>query len=863
MFFNCRSLNNKVENIMSSMNDKSIDIAGFSETWLFGANTPTTARVKDHGYSIIPDFREERRGGGTAVVFKSCFKIERLNVNINFTTFEFTCSKIKGQNSKDTIFGVIYRTGSLTKVFVNEIDELLAYLCAHFDNIIIGGDMNIHFENMKDKKVKQCLDTFKSYGFRQQIFEPTHIDGGILDQVFTFSIDDIISCTPQVDSLDKMDSDHFPIYLQLNISLVKKHYKKLTYRKFKDTDLPVLNSEICSVLENMALSDNFGTTYQTVRNNLTSVLDKHAPYVTKTIAIIKDAPWFDKEYRQLRTKRRSAEKKWRKDKSNELLHNDYKELCTQASCLANAKKKMMFSKIMAKSNNNPRILYNMVNSVMDRKQEKPIPDCFESIDKMTTEFNKFFIKKIEVIRKNMTEELPPEFSSFMGHAKLSEFEPTNYDEIWGIIKETGIKTKADDILPSQLIKENLDIFIPFFVTLINHSLKSGSIEGLKTADIIPLLKGATLDHNMLKNFRPVSNLEFVGKLTERVVLRRLNKHLSLNNLDIPEQSAYKKNNSTETLLVRLTNDILIASDSKSATVVLLLDLSAAFDTVEHKLLLDILEKEIGICGMALKWFRCFLTSRSQRTRVGNNTSDEIIIMFGVPQGSVLGPVLFNLYIRSIYIMVKSMGFTIFGYADDHQILKVFKAKNQHFVLAEDLCQCFVYIQKWMSRYYLQMNADKTQIIVFGPPDVLAGIKIGGIFLQDHIAVRFISTVKNLGFLMDSSLTLKNQVVNVKKKCFATLRNISKIRYLLSKDHLKTIVNSLVVSCLDYCNVMYYGINQNLLTQLQMIQNAASKIIMGKYKYDHVENDLIDLHWLSIRKRIIFKIALIVHIAQGS
>ena len=232
---------------------------------------------------------------------------------------------------------------------------------------------------------------------------------------------------------------------------------------------------------------------------------------------------------------------------------------------------------------------------------------------------------------------------------------------------------------------------------------------------------------------------------------------------------------------------------------MLLDLSAAFDTVDHSLLLKILEREIGLRGNVLKWFQSFLIGRSQRIRLGKSVSDEIIIKFGVPQGSVLGPVLFNLYIRSIYNCVKKLNFTIFGYADDHQILKSFKAASQCRILSEELSNCFIAIKKWMNQYYLQLNDQKTQIIVFGPPNVLRNININGVNISSGTTIRFVSTVKNLGVHMDSCLTMENQVVELKKKSFRTIRNICKIRFLLSEDQLKVIVNSLTISCLDYCN----------------------------------------------------------------
>ena len=841
---------------MASIADKQVDISCISETWLFSQTSPVTSRIKSQGYSIVHNYRKNQRGGGTAIIYKSCYTVREIVSPSEFSTFESTSVAVESKGTKCVVFVVLYRTGALNNIFFQELDCFLSHICSQSDNVIVTGDMNVHFEMVNDRKVKDCLDMFMSYGFKQQIHDATHTDGGTLDQVFTFSLDRQIACTSAIDSIHRFGSDHFPIYCKLNLALDKKYFKQVTYRKLSSINQVDLITDFKNSFKAIDLSGNFGTIYSKLKSNLRSILDSHAPILTKNLAIMDEAPWFDKEYRKLRSKRRYAEKLWKKH-GDPATYSHYKDLCCKATYLANCKKKAYFKKLVDKSDNNPKTLFKLVNSALDRKQLQPIPDSSKNMKELASEFNTFFSDKIAKIRAEIGHEFLPKFNDFSGN-HLSEFSLTNHNEILDIIKESGIKTSPDDILPSQILKENLDIMIPIIVNLVNLSLQNGTMEGLKSADIAPLLKGVSLDHNVFKNFRPVSNLQFIGKIVERVVLRRLNEHLKSNRLNIPVQSAYKKNFSTETLLVRLTNDILIASDMKSATVVLLLDLSAAFDTVEHNLLLTILEKEIGLTGTVLKWFRSFLTARTQRTRLGNAVSEEVIIMFGVPQGSVLGPVLFNIYIRSIYSMLQRLGFSVYGYADDHQILKVFKPKEQHLCLTEDLSLCFYEIQRWMTQYYLQLNGSKTQIILFGPHDVLNDIPIGGTFLSQGITIRFAHTVKNLGVLMDSSLTMSNQVINIKKTCFNTLRKIAKIRFLLSKEHLKTVVNSLVVSCLDYCNALYYGIGQKLQLQLQQIQNAASKLIMGKYKYSHMKDDLNKLHWLSVKKRVIFKIALLVY-----
>ena len=842
---------------MCLLQDNAIDIAFITETWLSDHANTTTAEIKSYGYKIIHDYRSDVRGGGAALLFKCSLQYNPVDLRVsNITTFEYITGSLTCTPDMKVLFICIYRTGAVSKKFFNDLDSILSDACLKSDYVILAGDFNIHVETINENST-ELLQITSSYGFSQIVDQPTHINGGTIDLFFDNSnLLDISTLNVEVTSTL---SDHFPVICSTkNFITNLKKPKTITIRDLKSVDNLKLSTDLMKCISEFKLSGNFMESCSNFFTRVKTTLDKHAPLVSKVISYVPHAPWFDSEYKNQRKLRRKAERKKDKSVENRIL---FEKIRAETSILANTKKKQYYNRLLEKNKDDVRCIFNIVNSELDRKQDVPLP-AGQNLPELSKNFNQFFNNKILKIRENFpvntAQYSVPDSESFESESYLNAFAPCSEDELRNIIKDSGIKCAPADFLPTSVLKDNIELFVPLMCKIVNQSLSEGSIDGLKIADVIPTLKDQKLDPNDFKSYRPISNLSFLGKITERVVLSRLNDHLNRNNLNIPQESAYKKFHSTETILLKVTNDLLIACDSKSATVLMMLDLSAAFDTVDHHMLIKILFEEIRIRGVALKWFKSFLMGRSQRTRLGSVTSDTIILEFGVPQGSVLGPILFNVYIRSLYKTIEKFGFQVQGYADDHQIYKSFKACDHVDVLTIQIINCFKTIQQWMVHFCLQLNPGKTQLIVVGPPQVLNQLHIGGVILSTDICVRFVSSVRNLGITMDSNMSFESQIMSLKKASFRLIRNVVKRRFLFSTDQMKLVVNSIIACKLDYCNALYIGVSDNLIYQLQLIQNAAAKAIVGLYKHDHLGNILKELHWLPVYYRIQFKILLLVY-----
>ena len=226
---------------------------------------------------------------------------------------------------------------------------------------------------------------------------------------------------------------------------------------------------------------------------------------------------------------------------------------------------------------------------------------------------------------------------------LLSFRPVTDAEVYKLLKQSPSKFCSIDPVPTKLVKDCSDVLTPLIKVIVNLCLRDGLPDTLKTAIIKPILKKSNLDSETLKNYRPISNLAFLSKVVEKVVAERLIEYMQENNLQEALQSAYKRLHSTETALLKVQDHILRNLDQGKGVVLLLLDLSAAFDTVDHGLLLKTLETNLGIKGQCLQWLTSYIKHRQQCVSIGGFQSTSHTISCRVPQGSVLGPLLFTTY----------------------------------------------------------------------------------------------------------------------------------------------------------------------------------------------------------------------------
>ena len=874
VIWNCRSASCKIPLITQFFSDNNIDFMILCETWhaeslpgkldIFAATFYDFADAENIEVSIHSKARsDDQRGGGVALLFKSKLKFSALRLDLTEpVSYEYVATKCK--DASPFVLICVYRPPSLSfSTFLQEFEILLLVLSSLTLPWVVAGDFNIHMNRLFETN---------TINFRNLLFEyncgvgmsdqPSHQGGNTLD--FAVLSEDFVSkCSSFTVVMNSiLVSDHFPVgfFISHIPTPSSNQYQPLKwYRNLKGINHVDFKRDLAAWLEPLLLLDNagFGTYLRSYNNALSSALDEHAPLLSSFQSDTRP-PWIDHEYREARALRTRLQ---RSPLFNRAAYNAQNRLCAR---MLVDKRSRHYSNLIASAENQSQ-LFKVVNKIVGKNIHKNTLPSSNDQKQLADRFNNFFVKKVLSIRQGLPSDMNNTLSDYSSSTsenqysgnQLNCFQPTDAEELKLIIDKYGVKTGPDDPLPSFIVKEHLDVELPHLVRLVNLSLSDPSCDGLKEANVVPILKSFKLDPDDCKSYRPVSLLSFISKLVERVVHMRINAHLMENGLTSPSQYGYKKDHSCETMLVKLIDDIMIGVNNKSGVVVLIVDLSAAFDTVDHRVLLNILQYKYHISGVALAWIKSFLSGRSQRVKIGESRSASMVITFGVPQGSILGPLLFNLYCAGIDRAFKSAGFDSMGYADDNLGLRLFPAFSSLSTLLSIIPKCIESVNAWANAHFLKLNRDKTQLMVFGDSQFRTTFNFNSSRSDHGRRIPISDTIKLLGFHLDTNLTFSDHVSSIVSSINFALRNLRPVRKFLAKKDAESIVHALITSKLDQCNGLLLGISQHNLAKLQRAQNSAIRYVLQLGPRSHVSHHFIELHWLTVEKRIYFKFLLLV------
>jgi hypothetical protein len=340
-------------------------------------------------------------------------------------------------------------------------------------------------------------------------------------------------------------------------------------------------------------------------------------------------------------------------------------------------------------------------------------------------------------------------------------------------------------------------------------------------------------------------------VNEKAVSIQSREHTIENRLEELFQSAYKASHSCETALIRVQDDLLRAIDDKKVCILILLDLSAAFDTVDHTILIKRLSSNYHIHGTALNWYISYLTGRDQTVVINGTKSAPRPLSFSVPQGSILGPELFIKYAAPVTEIIKKHNLNYHIYADDTQIY-IFCDPSDIQSSIKRIEACVAEIRTWMSQNFLKFNDAKTEMILLGKKSQLEQITDPEIKIGEF-KIKASKSVRNIGVQFDQYLNMEEHVRKTCKAATFNLRNIYRIRKFLTCDATVKLIHAFISSKIDYGNALLAGVPNKLIHKLQLIQNTAARIVVNASKYDHVTPILRKLHWLPVKQRVQYKV----------
>lgn len=826
LHMNIRSLNKNFDEFRTLLVSikTNIDVIVLSECWI--RKNPFIPTLS--GYSSHFTNNNLTQNDGIVLYIK-----DGLHFSINEPQFKdancLTC--ILG---KDTVIVGIYRSPAYTNMdnFTNSLNNLLISF-KHFKNIVLTGDININICNISEPGTNEYLNLLCSHGLFSAHSFPTR-ELNCLDHVMLKTNSPSITLV-----FNSFITDHCPVMTVLDHKVctanIIKETKKVDYisviSKINNTDF----SSVLNIFDANKAADFLVSTISNIIKEQTTISK-----ISCKKRIIK--PWITPGLLRCIKNRDKMHIKLKKNPNNEILKITYKRYRNFCNYLLRRLKRDFEREQFLKAKDNPKATWNLIKTITNTKRNKTSPIELLGIDSNPNTsldiVNNFFADigsslASKIIDSNMntaptntSPELP------VSHGNSFVLLDTDNEEVERTI--LGLKSSCavgwDDI-PSNIIKACRATLVPYITHICNISFATGVFpKCFKKAIVHPIFKSGNRDN--VNNYRPISVLSSMSKVLERLLNNRLVNYLESQNLISPNQFGFRKNKSTEDAVLGLTELVSCMLDSKKKAIGMFLDLSKAFDTVSVPILITKMER-LGFRGESLNIFKDYLQDRSQCVKVDKYTSDDRNLSYGVPQGSILGPTLFIIYVNDLCQL--NIPFChIFTYADDTALVISGMDWSECKLRAESALTTAI---SWLNQNLLTMNVNKTMYMTFSmntvtqPPELFSiqahtyCLNVSGNCNCSYL--NRVNTVKYLGVYIDNILNWNPHLESLVTRVRRLIYIFKSIRHTASLDTLKIAYSSLCESIINYCNVVWGGAHKTKFLLLERAQRAVIKVLLRK------------------------------------
>ena len=863
---NCRSLRGKTANLKVLLEDNKIDVVILQETWLNKGDSSIYEEFSEMGFKIMKLERVNKRGGGLAIFVKQeIISINKISAEYKykFTEFEtFVCNFKMGRTNL-TIVNLYRKPSGSKSSFLREFETFLIKVLEQNGQLIITGDFNIDLKE-NDGAAVDFINLLRKYDLIQLIYEPTR-GPSLLDLVITqsyFSNQTHLEINNQAN----FPSDHRPLFFNISHEPSVLIRSKSIFREVRNFNLmdhndfrqeisnsPLTDAELLSNMNSLECVNLYNKTIETIVNKL-------CPKQMRRFCRDQSKQWYNGSLNKLKREKRQAERALKKSPNSTSHLQAYKKIKNNYTSKLKEARAKYFSAEIRKSKDDPKSLYKILNRLTGKTKEKVLPTS--DPEEVTAEnLSEFYLEKVEKIRKSITLDTSNSKNSSPRSRstthknqhcnRFESFEEIDSNNLKKTISSLKKKFSTLDPVPTTILMSCIDELLPIILKIINSAIQECEFPNpLKHAIITPILKKALLDPELYNNYRPVSSLTFLSKIIEKILYIQLVNYIENNNLYPTYQSSYRQNHSCETALTKLIDDIQTSVINGKNVALVLLDCSAAFDTIDHDILFAKLEDEYGITKKALQLIKSYFQNRSFSTIIKSTKSEPRHLQYGVPQGSLLGPLFYILYTKEIEAIVLKHNLGIMSYADDIQIYAIFD-DNEEGMARRKIKICINEIKCWMKDNFLKLNDEKTVIKLFNH-------KKSKISDFDVIGETTKGVIKILGADLNHPWQFNDFIKRKIQTCNYHLRNLYNIRLSLDTQTRILLVTNLILSNIDYCNILLLGAPDTELRPLHLMINKSLRFIYHVNFKDHISPLYKKAHFLPIKKRIQFKACLIAY-----